>query len=52
MREGTIHEVREISKKKCEFLFNNFGKMIKINDENVYNIKNTISKKDLDEEII
>lgn len=39
IREGTIDEVKAISRKKCEFLFNNFGKMISSNDVNVYNDK-------------
>lgn len=39
IKEGTIDEIKAASKKKCEFLFNNFGKMIQNNDKNVYGEK-------------
>jgi len=42
--------MKAISKKKCEFLFNNFGKMIKINDENIY--RELKQKEDYDEDNI
>lgn len=53
IREGTIDEIKEISKKKCEFMFNNFGKMIKENDEYQYVEKNSKSNEgDFDEDNI
>jgi len=53
IKEGTVDEIKAASKKKCEFLFNNFGKMIKNNDQNVYGEKKAKKKyEDIDEDNI
>jgi len=53
IREGTIDEIKEISKKKCEFMFNNFGKMIKENDNYKYvELKNKRNDDEFDEDNI
>jgi len=45
-----MDEMKTISKKKCEFLFNNFGKMIKINDNIKY--RNTSTNNNNEEDNI
>jgi len=52
IKEGTVDEMKAISNKKCEFLFNNFGKMIKNNDQNVYGERKSKNDKELDEDNI
>jgi len=42
IKEGTIYEMEDISKKKFEFLLNNFEKMIGNNDNIQYRDTNNV----------